>query len=156
GLGPLLRAIAMGSPSACLLIAGNGRQTPYVRMAKQLGVGERVAFLGSRFPVSELFAVSTLLCHPTWYDPCSRVVLEALQFGIPVVTTKWNGAAECIRDGIDGAVISDPDSISELTAAIRAASRMDPGRLSRSDDLTMARHARELIALYSRGSKRTV
>ena len=46
--------------------------------------------------------------QPTYYDPCSLVVLEALACGLPVITTAQNGASELLTDGVDGYVLTAP------------------------------------------------
>ena len=49
-----------------------------------------------------LYAAADVYVQPTWYDPCSLVVLEALAAGLPVVTTRLNGAGELITSGREG------------------------------------------------------
>jgi UDP-glucose:(heptosyl)LPS alpha-1,3-glucosyltransferase len=58
------------------------------------------------------------LIHPTFYDHCSLVTLEALACGCPVITTAQNGAAELITHGREGLVIKDPREVAELSAAM--------------------------------------
>ena len=104
--------------------------------------------------VADLYAAANLLAHPTHYDPCSRVVLEALCCGLPVVTTRHNGAAEVMRAGVHGQVIDAPRDVESLRGAIRtclssqlrAACESDAAAMR--ERLSMSRHARELIALY--------
>ena len=55
---------------------------------------------------------------PTWYDPCSRVVLEALSVGLPVVTTHFNGAAEVMEADQHGEIVGSPDDVMALSRAI--------------------------------------
>ena len=43
------------------------------------------------------YFAADFLVHPTFYDPCSLVVLEALACGLPVITTRANGASELLR-----------------------------------------------------------
>ena len=47
------------------------------------------------------YAAADLYVHPTFYDPCSLVVLEAAACGLPIITSRYNGAAELFRG--DGA-----------------------------------------------------
>jgi UDP-glucose:(heptosyl)LPS alpha-1,3-glucosyltransferase len=58
------------------------------------------------------------LLHPTFYDPCSLVVLEAIGSGIPVLTTGYNGAAELIKKGSAGWVVEDPRDKQALAMAL--------------------------------------
>ncbi|HEU4394974.1 MAG TPA: glycosyltransferase, partial [Planctomycetota bacterium] len=68
----------------------------------------------------DLYAECDLLAHPTFYDPCSLVALEALASGIPVVTTEANGASEWIAPG-GGEVVADPRDAGALAAALARA-----------------------------------
>ncbi|MFM8271267.1 MAG: glycosyltransferase, partial [Gemmata sp.] len=61
---------------------------------------------------------SDFLVHPTFYDPCSLVALEALACGLPVITTKYNGASELLTPPADGAVIDSPHDAAALAAAM--------------------------------------
>jgi len=137
-----------------LAVVGRDKPAPYRRVARRLRVADRVRFLGARDDIRSLYAAADVLAHPTWYDPCSRVVLEALVCGLPVVTTRFNGAAEVMHEGQHGAVIDSPRDTAALAAAIkrclqadvRAACASDAARMR--ERLSMARHARELKALY--------
>ena len=64
--------------------------------------------------------------HPTFYDPCSLVVLEALACGLPVITTRYNGAAEVLHPPREGFVIDDPHDLDQLAGAMKQL--LDPAR----------------------------
>lgn len=99
--------------------------------------------LGARDDIPDLLATVDAVVHPTFYDPSSRVVLEALAAGVPVVTTRWNGASEVVGD--DGIVIDDPRDETALVGALEAITRF-PRRALR-DDVSMSRHAEGLLSL---------
>jgi len=67
-----------------------------------------VIFAGSSHEPEKYYGASDLLVHPTFYDACSLTVLEALASGIPVITTRCNGASGMITQGQEGFVISNP------------------------------------------------
>jgi UDP-glucose:(heptosyl)LPS alpha-1,3-glucosyltransferase len=94
--------------SFTLLIGGSPKTGPYERLARRLGVADRVRFLGYRPDVRECYFAADLLVHPTFYDPCALVTLEALACGLPVLTTVYNGAHELLPPPLDQAVIDDP------------------------------------------------
>ncbi len=156
GLAELIRATALAQPTQPWLVAVAGRDhsAPYRRLARRLGVAERIRFVGTATPTRPWYAASDVLAHPTWYDPCSRVVLEALSVGLPVVTTRYNGAAEAMQADRHGVVLDEPGDVAGLAAAlssaldpaVRAACRADAPRLC--EQLSMSRHVRELRALY--------
>jgi UDP-glucose:(heptosyl)LPS alpha-1,3-glucosyltransferase len=56
--------------------------------------------------------------HPAIYEPFSNTCLEAMACGLPVVTSRINGASEIVRPGENGNVVEDPADIPALAAAI--------------------------------------
>jgi UDP-glucose:(heptosyl)LPS alpha-1,3-glucosyltransferase len=88
------------------------------------------------------YAAADVYVHPTYYDPCSLVVLEALACGLPVVTTSYNGAGELIDNGVSGFVIDEPTNLAAMTDCIRRLG--DSGVRKR-----MARAARQRTEAHS-------
>jgi UDP-glucose:(heptosyl)LPS alpha-1,3-glucosyltransferase len=120
GLAPLLHSLRHVDKSTRYRIAvvGNPRFESYEGMAKRLGVADRVKFLGFRADPKDAYFAADFLVHPTFYDPCSLVVLEALACGLPVVTSQYNGASELFTDGKEGFSIADPHDHRALGNAI--------------------------------------
>ena len=120
GLAPLLRAMAVipREMPLRLVIVGHPKYGAYERLAYALGIADRVKFLGFRGDPKDAYFASDFLVHPTFYDPCSLVALEALACGLPVVTTRYNGAAELLTPPYDGLVIDDPHDAGALAAAM--------------------------------------
>ena len=103
---------------ADLLVVGTrtGSNRAFPSLARRLGVGAQVRFLGS-VPDSEMpgiYRSCDAYVHPTFSDHCSLVVLEALACGLPVVTTRQNGAAELMCDGREGFVLDRADDVGAL------------------------------------------
>ena len=94
-------------------------------------------FLGFYPDVRECYWSSDFFVQPTYYDPCSLVVLEALACGLPVITTKQNGAGELMTEGREGYVLTSPDAEGELGAAL-------DGMTDDAHRLAMSREARRL------------
>jgi UDP-glucose:(heptosyl)LPS alpha-1,3-glucosyltransferase len=118
GLGPLVRALArLEKRRFRLVVVGRGRGGRAARRARRLGV--RIDFAGAAPDPRPFYHAADVLAHPTFYDPCSLVTLEALAAGLPVVTTRWNGAAE-ILTGHESAVLGDPRDAAALAAALAA------------------------------------
>lgn len=125
GLDPLLRALArLGDPRLHLVVAGESSQLEFRWLTRRLGLTRQVHFLGYCRQMHDVYAAADLLVHPTFYDPCSNVVLEALASGLPVITTRCNGASEFMTaGGPDGAcregyILDDPHDHARLAAAL--------------------------------------
>lgn len=119
GLAPLLKSLPHVPRDRAfkLIVVGNPNVKPYRRLAESLGVADRVSFLGFRKDPKDAYFAADFLVHPTFYDPCSLVVLEAVACGLPVVTTRYNGAAELL-DETNCTVVSDPHDAPQMGAAI--------------------------------------
>jgi UDP-glucose:(heptosyl)LPS alpha-1,3-glucosyltransferase len=140
GLDRALRAL-VHAPSARLEVVGRGGVGPWERLARKLGVASRVVFAGEVGDVSSRLAEVDVLVHPTRYDPCSLVVLEALAASVPVVVSREDGASEIVGEG--GFVLDDPDDPREVGERLESLS--DPSlrdRLSRA----ARRKARSTVA----------
>jgi UDP-glucose:(heptosyl)LPS alpha-1,3-glucosyltransferase len=158
GLKPLLRALGArnraGNRPIHLLVCGGGHVGPYRRLARALVIADMVHFLGFHPDIRECYASSDFFVLPTYYDPCSLVVLEALASSLPVITTVQNGASELITDGRQGYVLTAPDAHGELIAALdhmtedsrRKAMSAEAARLG--GEQTFDRHVAALIRVF--------
>ncbi len=137
-----------------LLVVGRDHAAPYHRHARALGVHDQVEFVAQSDRVQAYYRMADILVHPTYYDPCSRVVLEALAAGLPAVTTRHNGAVDVMEDGVHGHVIDSADAVQQLADAIARLSDPDHrdqcarNGLALGDRISMARHADEMLAVY--------
>jgi UDP-glucose:(heptosyl)LPS alpha-1,3-glucosyltransferase len=123
GLEPLMAAMALlrkrfPDRPVRLLVAGRGQADRYRKKAIRLGVSDLLLFMGPLQDIEKVYAAGDIYVHPTYYDACSLTVLEALASGLPVVTTRFNGAAEAIVSDEGGKVIDDPAEIEILADAI--------------------------------------
>jgi UDP-glucose:(heptosyl)LPS alpha-1,3-glucosyltransferase len=100
-----------------LAVIGRGRPGPYQRLARALGVADRVSFTGPVTDVRPWYAAADALILPTIYDPFANVCLEALACGVPVVTSAANGAAEILNQDV-GAVIEDASDADGFARAL--------------------------------------
>ncbi len=118
GVGRWLEALALlrarGNGNVRSIVVGKGDDPRWRRRAGRLGVADAVRYIGPSDRVRNLYLAADVLVHPTYYDPCSRVVLEAMVEGLPCVTTRWDGASEMIVDGENGYVLNDPGDVSAL------------------------------------------
>ncbi|CAN5540850.1 glycosyltransferase family 4 protein [soil metagenome] len=100
-------------PRLRLLVAGRGNESKYG------GASPAVRFLGVARDLPALYAAADLFLLPTIYDPFSNACLEALAAGLPVITTRANGFAEIITDGVHGSMIAAPDNVKATAEALR-------------------------------------
>jgi UDP-glucose:(heptosyl)LPS alpha-1,3-glucosyltransferase len=81
---------------ARLAVIGKDNPDPFKRQARRLGVLDRVQFLGARLDAPEFMMAADLLVHTAYTENTGTVLLEALTFGLPVLTHDTCGFAHHI------------------------------------------------------------
>jgi UDP-glucose:(heptosyl)LPS alpha-1,3-glucosyltransferase len=121
GLRETLEAMALIDPPARpgLIVVGRGDTAPYQRMSRMMRLDADVVFRGPSDDPYRYYRMADFFVLPTKHDPCSLVVLESLAMGVPVISTRFNGACEIMTDGVHGYVLPDPRDVRALAEAIR-------------------------------------
>ncbi len=146
-LATAIRALSLlGDPDVRLWVVGRDRVERYRRLARKLGVEQRVVFAGPRRDPVPFYANADAFLLPTIYEPFSNACLEASAFGLPVATTRVNGFSELIRPGENGVVVENPLDEEELAYAARTALRLQ--KIPRRSYPTVADNVREMIGIY--------
>ena len=109
------RLAAEGAPVRLAVVGGKKRRPRPIADSPN-GVVINVGAIDDPVPY---YAAADVFVLPTFYDPCSLSVSEAAASGLPSVTTRFNGAAELLTEGVDGSVIDDPADDAELADALR-------------------------------------
>jgi glycosyltransferase involved in cell wall biosynthesis len=123
-------ALAGELPGARFVFAGTGSEEANLRAAAaELGIQDRVNFLGFRDDIPQVISALDLLVLPSVdCDASSAALKEAMAIGRPVVATTVGGASEIVRDGETGVLVPPGDS-GALGAAIARILRLpDHGR----------------------------
>jgi UDP-glucose:(heptosyl)LPS alpha-1,3-glucosyltransferase len=141
------------------LVIGRGDTPRWHHRAKKMGLDGALEFLGPSERVRQFYHAADMLVHPTYYDPCSRVVLEAMASGLSCITTRWDGASEIIADGVSGYVLGEPGDVQGLGQKVLELcdpKRRRPMGVAAREAVrpfSMARHAEEMLKLYEELSR---
>jgi glycosyltransferase involved in cell wall biosynthesis len=88
------------------------------RLCGDLGLADRVRFLGHRTDVPELMAAVDIVVHASIApEPFGRVVVQGQLAGRPVIATRAGGVTEIVADGETGLLVPPADAPA-LAAAI--------------------------------------
>jgi glycosyltransferase involved in cell wall biosynthesis len=144
----LIRAFA-GLPreprSFChLTMAGDGDTEEVRALARELGCLDRVSIPGwvGKAEVERLLVESDVLVLPSYAEGMAMALVEAMSWGLSVVTTSVGGAAEFLEQGANCLLVT-PGDVCGITAAISALARDSAFRLQ------LGHAARETISRFS-------
>jgi glycosyltransferase involved in cell wall biosynthesis len=101
-------------PDLSLVVAGAVERSPYPALARELGVDQRVHFLGQVKTIDLLMRSVDMFVFPSRYEAHPLVLLEAMASGLPSIVSGTFGAGEFIGGG--GFILDDPDDDEALAA----------------------------------------
>jgi glycosyltransferase involved in cell wall biosynthesis len=114
----LLRGFkAMSDKDVHLMILGSGDQEPLRHLALELGILDRVVFAGFHVDPTPFYATADLFVLSSNYEGFGNVIVEALSFGLPIVSTDCpSGPAEILENGKWGTLVP----VGDVTALAQA------------------------------------
>lgn len=153
GFSDLLQAFAKLEPEyrgrpLLLMIAGKGGDERKLKsLCSKLGLDDRVRWLGWQNP-EELYLVADLFVCPSRHEPLGNVILEAWSYGLPVISTRTDGARELIDDDQSGLLcaVSDPKDLADrMRDAIAASEATRKGLVQAGYQRIEQRHSRAAV-----------
>jgi UDP-glucose:(heptosyl)LPS alpha-1,3-glucosyltransferase len=154
GVATAIAALAELPESAHLMVVGREKRiNRYKRLARALGVRERIAFVGPQLDVKPCYGCADVFVLPTIYDPFPNAALEAMACALPVVTSTKSGAAELVQE-YDAGLVCTARDVAGLAAHMRtlldAETRKRQGANARRaiEPLTPSAMTLKLVLLY--------
>jgi glycosyltransferase involved in cell wall biosynthesis len=109
-------------------------------LARDLGIAERVDFIGFVDDVAGLLQGADVLVHASVIaEPFGQVVIEGMAAGLAVVATAGGGPLEIITDDVDGVLVAPNDAEALARALVRL--RDDPALCRRLGAAALVRAA---------------
>jgi UDP-glucose:(heptosyl)LPS alpha-1,3-glucosyltransferase len=122
GLDRILRGLAsLPAPwrQRCrLAVLGQCSPGRFSALARRLGLGDRVHFMGGRLDAPDWMLAADLMVHPAYVETAGAVLVEALTAGLPVLTTAVCGYAFHIEAARAGRVLPDPFQQADFNQAL--------------------------------------
>jgi len=112
----ILKAFAKANASkACLLLAGNGPlKSKLKQLSAELGISEKVRFLGFREDIPTLLRVATATVLVSDQEGLPRSVMESMGLGVPVIGTAIRGTQDLLQEGCGYLVpVGDIDALAK-------------------------------------------
>ncbi len=135
-----------------LFVIGRGKEAPYRRLARRLGVEDRLQLLGGREDVPRFLLAADLLVHPAVTENTGTALVEALASGLPVLATEVCGYGFHIRDARAGRLVPEPFRQGEFDRLLAGMLDSPEGPAWRANALDYARRT-DLFSLPQRAAE---
>lgn len=157
----LLEAIAQmpqwaRNASVFLLIGDGPERQRLEAQALASAVQESVRFLGVRYDVPELLALSDVYVVPSHREGLSLALIEAMATGLPIVSTRVAGSTLLVKDGVNGFLVPPNDATALSKALVQCIGHPDDlfrlGNAARStvvDEFSSAKMASATEAVFA-------
>ncbi|PDW03466.1 glycosyltransferase [Candidatus Viridilinea mediisalina] len=174
GMDALIRALALlqaneqpwAAQLKVLLVGGEPEDRPHAwnseqrrldALRRELGVAERVRFVGAQGQdlLPAYFAAAAVVAVPSHYESFGMVALEAMAAGAAVVASKAGGLALTIEDGRSGLLfpVDDHQALAHLLAHLLdhpdEAARLRDAARARAAEFGWGTIARRISGLYA-------
>lgn len=146
----------------CRIIGEGADRERFARLAGDLGISNRVRFLGrrSRADVANAMRRCTVFVLPSRNEGLGCVYLEAMATGKPVIACRGQGIDEIIQQRSNGWLIP-VDGLEELVQGLQVLLSGDDlrtqiGKAARQtilDRLTMSHQAQKLLQIYQEAAR---
>jgi glycosyltransferase involved in cell wall biosynthesis len=103
-----------------MVFVGEGHLLPQAKqLAQELGVSDRIKFLGNRLDVAEILAQSQIFLLLSHYEGLPISIVEGLRAGLPIVASNVGGVSEQVLDGKNGLLVPRQDLDATVAALMK-------------------------------------
>jgi glycosyltransferase involved in cell wall biosynthesis len=143
-------------PDLTALLVGEGTRREYLRgLTRELGLSEVVRFLGTRRDIPRIFRALDVFVMPSRWEGIPLTLLEAMGYGLPVISTRVGRAPEIVRDGENGrlAPVGHPEALAGAILELyrepgKAAQWGEEARRTVQEKYTLERFMEQFAAIY--------
>ena len=114
------RLTELTAASFTLVLAGDGPLLePAKAQVKELGLEDKVVFLGFRQDMKNLFHAADLYVNSSRHEALSFLIIEAMAAGLPVIATDMGGNSDIVNDEAGCGLLVEYDNPDSMAAAMK-------------------------------------
>ncbi len=137
------------------LIGDGPLREPIENLARELGIADRVSFLGLREDAAQFLAKAQIYLLISNWEGFPRSILEAMRAGLPVIASDVGGVRESVSDGTTGYLVprSDTDLLADRLRCLIESTELrltmgKEGRVHYEQRFTFERALDETLTVY--------
>ena len=109
------RRFSASHPEICFVLVGEGRD--FELFKQQTASLDNIALVGLVDNVGDYLKAFDIFLFPSRHEGLGSILLDALDFGLPVIATDVGGISEIIENGVNGFLVK-PDAIDDICESI--------------------------------------
>ena len=109
------RRLSASHPEICFVLVGEGRD--FELFKQQTAALDNIALVGLVDNVGDYLKAFDIFLFPSRHEGLGSILLDALDFGLPVIATDVGGIPEIIENGVNGFLVK-PDAIDDICESI--------------------------------------
>ena len=109
------RRLSASHPEICFVLVGEGRD--FELFKQQTAALDNIALVGLVDNVGDYLKAFDIFLFPSRHEGLGSILLDALDFGLPVIATDVGGISEIIENGVNGFLVK-PDAIDDICESI--------------------------------------
>ncbi|MBT6602034.1 MAG: glycosyltransferase family 4 protein [Nitrospina sp.] len=136
-----------------LVLVGKGKWEKYLSYASKDNL-EKITHLEPIDKIEKLYAAADFFILPSIYEPFGNANLEALASGLPIITSRFCGAAEIITHNKEGIILEEPSDFNSIAKAIdylmdsKTRKLMSHSARILAEKFTQERNASSMLKIY--------
>ena len=103
-------AVKSGKPFKVLVCGDGELRDELHKQAASLGIEDRIVWLGWQSEIAEFYAAADVYLMPSRWESFGLVFLEAMNYHLPILSTKTQAIPEVVEDGVCGLLSENGDA----------------------------------------------
>ena len=117
------RRIEKEAPHVQILLIGHGDDEAFLR--KEAYGLSNLEFVGFVDNVGDYLSILDVFTYPSLHEGMGSAILDAMEFGLPVVATDVDGIPDIVEQGVTGLLVPPADSVALANALLRTCREQD-------------------------------
>ena len=103
-----------------VVVTGEAKSPVFQSYIDRHQIGEHCRLVGWVEQIDAYYQAADIFLHPTYHDAGSLSTLKALAAGRAVVTSRFDGSADWVTDGVNGLILHQPGNAIEIVEKLRS------------------------------------